>query len=333
MKVKKKVLATLIYYPEEKIDKVSKTESDMNDWYKITLYRLILICKVISSQYTRSKVRKALPKEFAYIIEELLHEDGVGSDKSLYYSQIIDTIIRLGQADSFIVAIAELIQRLAIDCLHVIGDIYDRGPNAAKIMDILENYHNVDIQWGNHDISWMGAASGCRALICNVIRIQARYANLDTVEEDYGINLIPLATFAMEKYADDPCTGFIPKVSADTYISDKESNLIAKMHKAIAIMQFKLEAQIIKRHPEFLMDKRLILENINTEKGTVIIEGIEYKLNDTNFPTIDPKNPYALTPEEHEVMEKIKLSFINSQKLQNHIRTLLSKGSMYTIYN
>lgn len=329
----KKVLATLIYYPEEKIDKVSKTESDMNDWYKITLYRLILICKVISSQYTRSKVRKALPKEFAYIIEELLHEDGIGSDKSLYYSQIIDTIIRLGQADSFIVAIAELIQRLAIDCLHVIGDIYDRGPNAAKIMDILENYHNVDIQWGNHDISWMGAASGCRALICNVIRIQARYANLDTVEEDYGINLIPLATFAMEKYANDPCTGFIPKVSADTYISDKESNLIAKMHKAIAIMQFKLEAQIIKRHPEFLMDKRLILENINTEKGTVIIEGIEYKLNDTNFPTIDPKNPYALTPEEHEVMEKIKLSFINSQKLQNHIRTLLSKGSMYTIYN
>lgn len=329
----KKALATLIYYPEEKIDRVAKTEIDMKDWYKITLYRLVIICKVISSQYTRSKVRKALPKEFSYIIEELLHEDSVGSNKQMYYSEIIDTIIRLDQADRFIVAIAELIQRLAIDCLHVIGDIYDRGPDAAKIMDILENYHNVDIQWGNHDMSWMGAAAGCQALICNVIRIQARYANLGTVEEDYGINLIPLATFAMEKYADDPCTSFTPKVSADTYISDKESNLIAKMHKAISVIQFKEEAAIIKRHPEFMMDNRLLLDKINYEKGTIIIEGKEYKMNDTNFPTIDPKKPFELTVEEQEVIDKIKLSFVNSPKLQKHIRTLYSNGSMYNICN
>lgn len=329
----KKALATLIYYPEEKINMVSKTEQDMNDWYKITLYRLIVICKVISSQYTRSKVRKALPKEFAYIIEELLHEDGVGSNKHLYYNEIIETIIRLDQADRFIISIANLIHRLAIDCLHVIGDIYDRGPNSSKIMDILENYHNVDIQWGNHDISWIGAGAGSKALICNVIRIQARYGNLDTIEEDYGINLIPLATFAIEKYGDDPCTNFIPKISSDEYISDKESNLIAKMHKAITIIQLKIEAEIIKRHPEFNMENRLLLGNIDYEKFTINIDGVDYALNDKNFPTIDPKNPFKLTAEEEEVIEKIKLSFTNSQKLQNHIRTLYSKGSMYKIYN
>ncbi len=328
----KKSLATLIYYPEQKLEQVAKVETDMKDWYKITLHRLIHICKIVSSKYTRSKVRKALPQDFAYIIEELLHEDSIGSDKQMYYSEIINTIIELYQADRFIIAMAHLIQRLSIDQLHVIGDIYDRGPNAAKIMDILSGYHSVDIQWGNHDISWMGAAAGCQALICNVLRIQARYANLDTIEEDYGINLIPLATFAMEQYANDPCTHFEPK-SLGGVLSDKDFNMIAKMHKAIAIMQFKSEAKIIKRHPEFHMENRLLLDKINFEKGTVTIDGVVYKMNDTNFPTIDPQNPYSFTKEEEEVMAKIKSSFVNSEKLQAHTRFLFSKGSMYKIFN
>lgn len=329
----KKALATLIYYPERKLEQIEKVEKDMYDWYKITLHRLVLICKVISSKYTRSKVRKALPKEFSYIIEELLHEDGVGSDKQMYYNEIINTIIQLYQADRFIIALAHVIQRLAIDQLHVIGDIYDRGPNAVKIMDILSSYHSVDIQWGNHDMSWMGAAAGCQALICNVIRIQARYANLDTIEEDYGINLVPLAAFAMEQYADDPCEHFMPKSSPETALSDKDTQLIAKMHKAISIMQFKMEAQIIKRHPEFKMENRLLLDKIEFDKGTIMIEGIEYTMNDMFFPTIDINNPYELTEEEQEVMDKIKSSFVNSEKLQEHIRFLYSKGSMYKIFN
>lgn len=329
----KKTLATLIYYPEQKLEEIKKTESDMNDWYKITLHRLVTICKVMSAKYTRSKVRKALPQDFAYIIEELLHEDSTGDDKELYYNQIIESIVRLDQADRFITAISHLIQRLAIDRLHVIGDIYDRGPNAAKIMDILENYHSIDVQWGNHDISWMGAAAGCQALICNVIRIQARYCNLDTVEEAYGINLIPLATFAMEKYADDPCTYFLPKNSDADMLTDKEVQLTAKMHKAISIMQFKMEAQIIKRHPEFGMEGRLLLDKIDFEKGTINIKGIDYPMLDMNFPTIDPKDPFSLSEEEQDVMDKIKSSFVNSGDLQRHVRFLLSNGSIYTIFN
>ena len=329
----KKTLATLIYYPEQKLEEIKKTESDMNDWYKITLHRLVTICKVMSAKYTRSKVRKALPQDFAYIIEELLHEDSTGDDKELYYNQIIESIVRLDQADRFITAISHLIQRLAIDRLHVIGDIYDRGPNAAKIMDILENYHSIDVQWGNHDISWMGAAAGCQALICNVIRIQARYCNLDTIEDAYGINLIPLATFAMEKYADDPCTHFLPKNSDADMLTDKEVQLTAKMHKAISIMQFKMEAQIIKRHPEFGMEGRLLLDKIDFEKGTINIKGVDYPMLDMNFPTIDPKDPFSLSEEEQDVMDKIKSSFVNSGDLQRHVRFLLSNGSIYTIFN
>lgn len=329
----KKTLATLIYYPEQKLEEIKKSEEDMSDWYKITLHRLVTICKVMSAKYTRSKVRKALPPDFAYIIEELLHEDSAGEDKELYYNQIIESIIRLEQADRFITAISHLIQRLAIDRLHVIGDIYDRGPNAAKIMDILDHYHSIDVQWGNHDISWMGAAAGCQALICNVIRIQARYCNLDTIEEDYGINLIPLATFAMEKYADDPCIYFLSKNSDADTLSDKEVQLSAKMHKAISIMQFKMEAQIIKRHPEFNMESRLLLDKIDYEKGIITIRGKEYPMLDTNLPTIDPANPYELSPEEQDVMDKIKSSFVNSGELQKHVRFLFSNGSIYNIFN
>jgi len=329
----KKSLATLIYYPEQKLDIIKETEKDIHDWYRIILHRLITICKVMSSKYTRSKVRKSLPKEFSYIIEELIHEDGTGENKQLYYNEIIETIIRLNQADRFIISISNLIQRFAIDQLHVLGDIYDRGPKAAKIMDKLDTYHSVDIQWGNHDISWMGAAAGCQALICNVIRICARYANLDTIDEDYGINLIPLVTFASEKYADDPCDKFMPKMGEDDIISDKDQRLIAKIHKAIAIMQFKAEGQLIMRHPEYKMESRMLLGAIDKEKGTVVVEGVEYKLNDTNFPTVDPSNPYEFTPEEAVVMNKIKASFVNSEKLQRHISMLYSLGSLYKVFN
>ena len=332
-KAEKKSLATLIYYPEQKLEQMIETEDpeDMQEWYKITLHRLVKICKVVASKYSRSKVRKALPKEFAYIIEELLHENNSSADKDLYYTEIIHTIIDLGQADRFITAMCKLIQRLAIDQLHVIGDIYDRGPHAARIMDILENYHSVDIQWGNHDIAWMGAAAGSQALICNVLRIQTRYANLDTIEEDYGINLLPLATFAMEKYADDPCDRFKPK--GDEVLSDKDFKMIAKMHKAISVMQWKMEGQVIMRRPEFHMENRLLLDKMDLERGIVTIEGVEYPMSDTNFPTIDPKDPYTLTEEEQIVMDKVKSSFINSEKLQEHTRVLYHKGSMYTICN
>ena len=329
----KKALATLIYYPEQKLEQVKKEETEIFDWYKITLYRLVTICKVLGSKYSRSKVRKALPKEFAYIIEELLHEDRSDTNKQMYFNEIIETIIRLYQADRFIISISNLIQRLAIDQLHVIGDIYDRGPKAAKIMDLILKYHSVDIQWGNHDISWMGAAAGCQALICNVLRIQARYANLDTIEEDYGINLIPLATFAIEVYGDDPCENFMPKTQPDELISDKDAKLIAKMHKAISVMQFKEEAKIIMRNPEFKIENRLLLGSMDLEKGTVTIEGKEYQLNDTNFPTVNPSNPYELTEEEQFVMDKIKFSFVNSEKLQEHIRFLYSAGSLYKKFN
>lgn len=280
----KKELATLIYYPEKKLAIVEKNETDINDWYRIILLRMIKMCKAASSKYTRSKVRKALPPSYAYIIEELLHEDDNSADKQQYYDKIIETIIRLYQANDFITKLAHLIQRLAIDRLHIIGDIYDRGRNAVKIIDMISTYHSVDIQWGNHDISWIGAASGCKALICNVIRIQARYANLDTIEEDYGINLIPLATFAMEKYKHDPCTKFMPNIGDRSDLSEKEISLIAKMHKAITIIQFKCEAQIIKHNPDFHMEDRILLDKINRSKGTIAIDGIEYALNDVNLP-------------------------------------------------
>ena len=327
----KSELASLIYYPKEKIDYIKSLDKDTENWYKITLYRLIEICKVVSSKYTRSKVRKALPPAYAYVIEELITEKPEVLNRGAYYDGIVNTILEIGAAEKFIIAIAELIQRLVVDHLHIIGDIYDRGSGAHKIMDKLCSYHSLDIQWGNHDIAWMGAAAGCQALICNVLRIQTRYTNLDTIEEDYGINLLPLATFAMDKYAGDPCEQFKPK--GDEVLSDKDFNMIAKMHKAISIMQWKMEGQIIKRRPEFRMENRLLLDKIDFEKGTVLVDGVEYPMNDMNFPTIDPKDPYKLTEEEQEVMDKVKSSFVNSEKLQQHVRVLYHKGSMYTIFN
>lgn len=329
----KKSLATLIYYPEQKIEIMLKQEENIYDWYRITLYRLVEICRHVSSKYTRSKVRKALPKDFGYIIEELLHEQPDRIDKEEYYNEIINTIIKIDRSKEFIIAISNVIQRLVVDRLHIIGDVFDRGPRADIILNRLMNYHSVDIQWGNHDIVWMGAASGSLACIATVLRISARYANLDTVEDGYGINMLPLATFAIEFYKNDSCKSFMPKLEKEADYNDKDLQLIAQMHKAIAIIQFKLEGQIIKRRTSFKMEDRLLLEKIDYEKGTIELYGKTYKLNDNNFPTIDPKNPYKLTSEEKELMEKLKSSFLYSEKLQKHISFLYAKGSMYLKYN
>lgn len=327
-----KSLATLIYYPEQKLEIIHKEEENIDDWFRITIYRLVVISRKAAFKYTRMKVRKALPKEFAYIIEELMHK-GPEEDKEEYYSEIINTIIRIGRADEFIIAMAKLIQRLVIDRLHIVGDIFDRGPGADIVMETIMNYHTVDIQWGNHDALWMGAASGSEACIATVIRICARYANLDTIEDGYGINMLPLATFALDYYGDDECIQFKPKVESDIVYSDKDLKLIAKMHKAISVIQFKLEGEIIKRRPHFRMEDRLLLDKINYEEGTINLNGKIYQLNDKNFPTVDPKNPYALSTEERELIEKLKSSFLNSEKLQKHIRFLLTNGSMYLKFN
>ncbi|MDP4145028.1 MAG: fructose-1,6-bisphosphatase [Bacillota bacterium] len=329
----KKSLATLIYYPEQKVDIVIKQEKNMDDWYKITLYRLIEVCRYVSSKYTRSKVRKALPKDFSYIIEELLHERPEVIDKQKYYDEIIKTIIDIERAKEFIIALSKLIQQLVIDRLHIIGDIFDRGPGADIIMDTLVQYHSVDIQWGNHDILWMGAAAGSEVCIANVIRNSARYANLNTLEDGYGINLLPLATFAMEIYKDDSCNNFFPRIEGNRNYNVKEIKLIAKMHKAISIIQFKLEGEAILRNPEFKMEGRLLLDKINYEEKTITLNERKYKLTDTNFPTIDIKDPYKLLDEEKTLIEKLKSSFINSEKLNKHVRFLFSKGSLYLKYN
>ena len=326
-------LATLIYYPQKKIELVKQQEEDMENWYKITLYRLIEVCKTVSSKYTRSKVRKALPEDFAYVIEELITEKQEVLNKEAYYEAIVNTIVELGQTDNFIVALAELIQRLVIDHLHILGDIYDRGPSPDLIMDRLEKYHSFDIQWGNHDMVWMGAATGQLACIAAVIRTSIRYGNLDLIEDGYGINMVPLATFAMDAYKDDPCERFVLKNSTDEERSKKETEMNRKMHKAIAIIRFKLEGQLVQKWPDFGMQNRCLLHKINYEKKTVEIDGQEYPMLDTYFPTINPENPYELTPEETEVMARLRTSFIHCEKLQRHVRLMLKRGSMYKIYN
>ncbi|AUN13998.1 fructose-1 [[Clostridium] sordellii] len=332
MESEKKTLATLVYYPEQKLEIVLKEEENIDDWYKVTLHRIVELCRYASTKYTKDKVRKYLPKDFAYIIEELLNTDCNIDHKKKYYQQIINTIIDTDRSKEFITAISKLIQRLVIDRLHIIGDIYDRGPRPDIIIDTLMDYHSVDIQWGNHDILWMGAAAGQKVCIANALRISARYANLDIVEDIYGINILPLATFALNIYKDDPCEAFLPKISEGEY-NKSEISLIAKMHKAISIIQFKLEHEIIKRRPEFNMNHRCLLEKINYERGIITLKGKEYKLKDTNFPTIDPKNPYKLTKEEEVVIDKLKSSFINSEKLQKHTSFLFSKGSIYLNFN
>ncbi len=326
-------LATLIYYPEEKLTLVKKEINNLDEWYSITLYRLIEVAREVSSKYTRSKVRKAMPKGFDYIIDELLHLQGCGPDKETYYKQIISSIIELDRADEFIVAISNLIKRMAIDHLHVLGDIFDRGPNAKLVMDTLMKFHSLDIELGNHDVLWMGAACGNRACIANVIRICSRYDNIDTLEDGYGINIRPLTTFALETYSDDDCNKFMPKVfDYNKYIRSDEIS-IAKLHKAISIIQIKLEGQMVINHPEYEMDGRLLLDKIDYDKGIVKIQGKEYKLNDTNFPTIDPNNPYKLTKEEEEIISRLEESFKNSETLNKHMSFLYSKSSIYKCFN
>ncbi len=326
-------LATLIYYPEEKIELIKKETEELNQFYKIVLHRLILVCKQLCSKYSRSKVRKAMPKEYEYIIEELMNSNANELDKEYYYEQIINSIISLDRADAFIIAISKLIQRMAVDHLHIIGDIYDRGPGPHIILDELLKYHSIDIQWGNHDILWMGAASGSKACILNVIRICARYNNLDILEDGYGINIRNIAEFAMNTYPNEDQEEFKPKLEKNDIISNVNTSLLCKIQKAAAIMQFKVEGNIIKNHPEYNMENRAMLEHIDYKKGTIDINDKKYKLNNTCFPTIDPSNPCELTSSEQEVLEKLVLSFKNSEKLQKHIQFLYTKGSLYKIYN
>ena len=330
----KRELCTLIYYPEEKLELVKQNEPDINDWYHITLHQLVAVCRDVSSKYTRSKVRKSLPTDFSYIIQELLHERTDDHDKAAYVNVIVDTIISTGRADDFIIAIANVIQRLAIDSLHILGDIYDRGPGAHIILDTMKRYHSWDLQWGNHDILWMGAAAGNDACICNVIRLSLRYANLTTLEDGYGINLVPLATFAMETYKDDPCTEFLPKLNGGACVlDDKTQRLTAQMHKAIAVIQFKVEAQIISKHPEWKMEGRKLFEHIDYKKETIEIDGKEYEMTSCHFPTIDPKNPSELSEEELALMKKLHHSFSVCEKLHKHIKVMLLHGCMYAIFN
>ncbi len=326
-KKEKTALATLIYYPKEKLELILKKEDDINEWYAITLQRLSKVARGAASKYTRSKVRKAMPSDFAYIIDELLNESGEGKED--YFEGIINSIINIDRAEAFIVALCEFIQRLLVDRLHIIGDIFDRGPHPEKVMDRLVSYHAVDIQWGNHDIVWMGAAAGNLALIANVIRISLRYNNLDTLEDAYGINMLPLARFAMDQYKNDACDLYDVKGEA----RHADIKLLKQMQKAISIIQFKMEGQTVTRNPHFKMSDRLVFDNVDFKKGTTVIDGKKHELLDKDFPTVDPKTPYELSNEEKEVMDKLKSSFMNSQRLQKHIDFLFTRGSMYLTHN
>ena len=326
-KKEKTLLATLVYYPKEKLELIHKTEDDITEWYAITLQRLAKVARASASKYTRSKVRKAMPKDFEYIIDELLNESG--EEKEEYFESIINSIIEIDRGDVFIIALCEFIQRLLVDRLHIIGDIFDRGPYPEKVMDRLMSYHAVDIQWGNHDILWMGAAAGNLALIANVIRISLRYNNLDTLEDAYGINMLPLARFAMEQYKEDSCDLYVIKGIAQ----HSDIRLLQQMQKAISIIQFKLEGQTVLRNPNYNMEDRLVFDNVDFEKGTTIINKKSHKLLDTYFPTIIDDNRYELNEDEQIIMEQLRSSFLNSQRLQKHIDFLFTRGSMYLTYN
>lgn len=323
--------AALIYYPEEKIAEIKERQGNLADWYNVTLYRLVEICKVVSSKYTRSKVRKALPPAFEYIIDELLHQSCEEADKRSYYQRIISTIIEVQRADEFIVALCSVIKRLAVDCLHIVGDIYDRGPRADYIMDMLMAHHCVDIQWGNHDILWMGAASGNEACMMSVLNLALQYNTLDIVENGYGISLRDMIAFAQETYRD--CTWFMPRNPDDKDYLKSSMDTLSKVHKAVAILQFKLEGRLLARHPEYGMEDRRLLGRIDYQKRAVLIDGREYPLNDCHFPTIDPADPYALTVAEEKLVQSLREAFRKSERLQRHAAFLYSHGSMYKRFN
>lgn len=328
-------LATLIYYPEEKMEDLKPLIEDIEEWYRITLHRLIEVCRSVSARYSRSKVRKALPAEYAYVIEELLHTHSDEIDKHDYYENIINTIIDTGQAPDFIASVSKVIKNLSVDHLHLVGDIFDRGPRADIIMDALLKYHSVDIQWGNHDILWMGAASGSRTLVATVLSNSIHYNNLEVVETGYGISLRPLSVFANEVYTDCDVSCFSVKLTGDdaAQYTEKDKLMSARMHKAITVILFKLEGQKIQRHPEYHMEDRLLLDKIDYENKSITIHGKTYPLEDTDFPTIDPERPYELSAEESAVIDQLTASFQRSEKLQRHVRFLYSKGSLYKIYN
>ncbi len=329
----RKLLATIVYYPEQKLYYLKQKGKLTDEWYSLTLIRLVELCRKAASKYTRSKVRKAMPKDFAYILDELLHTEDSEINKHDYYMRIISSIIEIGRADAFVIALSDLIRRLSIDHLHILGDIFDRGPRPDIIMEELMNYHSIDIQWGNHDIEWIGAASGNDALIANVVRNSLRYNNLDVLEIGYGINTRTLANFANNVYKNDLCERFLPLDSRKKIIKTRDTLLIAKMHKAISIIQFKLESQIIEAHPEYEMDERDLIKYIDTDKKEVVIGGRVYPLSDADFPTLDVNNPAKLTDDEKNVISSLRRSFIHSDKLQNHIRFLIAKGGMYKIFN
>ena len=328
-------LATLIYYPREKLERVRRETENLQEWYRITLHRLVEICRLVSSKYSRSKVRKALPKDYSYIIEELLHTHREETAKRDYFENIINAIIDTDQAPGFIEAVCGLIKRMAVDHLHIVGDIFDRGPRADIIMDSLLNYHSVDIQWGNHDILWMGAASGSRTLVATVLANSIHYNNLEVVETGYGISLRPLSVFANEVYRDCEVGRFAVKLTGDdaSAYTEKDKLLSARMHKAITVILFKLEGQKILRHPEYGMEDRLLLDKIDYANRCITIGGVTYPLEDCDFPTVDPADPYALTAEEDTVINQLTTSFRLSEKLQRHVRFLYSKGSLYKVCN
>lgn len=339
----KRALCALIYYPDERIEYLHNGKLRMEDegegihsmyaWYHRRLHQVTEVARAVTVKYTRSKVRKLLPPSFAYVIEELLHESNIEHDRSNYFNAIIEGIIETGSAEDLLIQISYLIHGLTIDTMHVVGDIFDRGPGADKILQVLSTVHDYDIQWGNHDIEWMGAAAGNAALIATVIRVSTRYANIETLEEGYGINLLPLANFAMETYGNDPCTIWQTKDFENNPRLTRSAQLMAKMHKAISIIQFKLEGQTILRHPEWKMDDRLLLDKINYSEGTITVNGKTYPLTDSNLPTINPSDPYALSVEEQELMTQLERSFRKSEKMQNHLKMLYQHGSLFLVRN
>ena len=325
-------LAALIYNAEAEIARRKKSEHNFDDWCATAIYRLITICKSVSTKYTRSRVRNRLPKYMDYSMDELLHADD-DANRANYYTQIINSVVECGVAEQYIIQLTEAISRLAVDKLHIIGDIFDRGSHPDEILDYLMDYHDVDFQWGNHDIVWMGAATGNWACITNLLRMNISYNNFDMLEVGYGINLRPLATFAEKVYGDDPCEYFKPHILDKNKYDPVDEELAAKMHKAIAICQFKVEGQRIMAHPEYKLEKRLLLDKMDLEAGTVEVEGTVWPLRDTNFPTLDPADPYKLSPEEEEMLNSLEASFLNSEKLQRHIKFLFTHGALYTKVN
>ena len=324
----RRALAALIYYPEQKIDQIRAAGENMADWYNVTLHRLIAVCRAVTSKYSRSKVRKALPKDFAYVIDELMHTHYVERDKERYYEKIISSIIDLDRAEAFIIALTALIKRMAVDHLHIVGDIFDRGPHADVILETLRTHHSIDIQWGNHDVMWMGAASGSKLCVATAIKNCVQYDNLDMLENAYGINILPLALFANEQYADNDCSVFTPRNLPHERYMPKDMSLYARMHKAICVIMFKLEGQLIQRRPEYDMKDRDMLSRIDYSDMSININGEKHMLRDGVFPTIDPADPNRLTEPEQQLIDQLTDAFINSNKLQDHIRFLYSVVKM-----